>query len=83
MAGRLSDPAADGLQGGERMGSLIGRWISVHERLPEIDKPVLWYYPSGNMNVWSLDKDEEFGRPSVYGNAVWPTHWMELPESPK
>ena len=59
------------------------KWISVHERLPEIDKPVLWYYPSGNMNVWELDKDEEFGRPGVYGKAVWPTHWMELPKPPK
>lgn len=60
----------------------MSKWISVHERLPEIDNPVLWYYPGGNMNVWSLDKDEEFGRPSVYGNAVWPSHWIELPKPP-
>ena len=65
-----------------------GRWVSVHERLPEADKSVLWYYEKGLyekglMVVGRIAEDVGFTRPSIYGSTVWPTHWMELPESPK
>lgn len=38
-----------------------GAWISVDDKLPEIDEFCLWHYPDGKMSVFEIDKDMEFG----------------------
>lgn len=60
------------------------RWISVRERLPEINTRVLAITPEGYMEV-----DYKYSGTSVYcGLAEFysldnVTHWMPLPEPPK
>jgi hypothetical protein len=63
-------------------------WISVKDRLPDYDEPVLWHTEDGLMHVESLDKD---GNPHLFGYTInegdWEaapaTHWIPLPEPPK
>ena len=64
------------------------QWISVKERLPEIGRSVLIYYPywdGDEIQVAKLDDDEMMfdvcGEFNIRVGAV--THWMPLPEPPK
>ncbi|PWM23660.1 MAG: hypothetical protein DBX40_07575 [Clostridiales bacterium] len=64
-----------------------GGWISVKDRLPEIDEDVLMFFGTGIMAVgfrlddaaWCAYSDGEY-----YSDCyTHPTHWMPLPEPPK
>ena len=63
------------------------QWISVKERLPEIGRSILIYYPKWDgdeIQVAKLDDDMLFdicGEFDVRLGVV--THWMPLPEPPK
>ena len=64
-------------------------WISVKDRLPEIDDYVLWIHENGSIFQECIDKDWDkeylqyflngFGIKEVAGPI---THWMPSPESP-
>lgn len=54
------------------------RWILIKEKLPEIDKYVLWRTVSGNHFVECLDKDGWFWLNEDKQDRV--THWMTIPE---
>ena len=69
------------------------RWISVKERLPEDEKPVLAYYGfdnegdgdlgmmfTGTLSYFCFDPDPHWQHASC--NLVV-THWMPLPEPPE
>lgn len=66
-------------------------WISVTERLPEVDKYVLVCFGSGYIAVACLfDIDEDLTLWRAMTDDGWtcdcdaePTHWMPLPEPPK
>lgn len=76
--------------------NIISGWISVEDRLPETDDPVLvWYcnengdfYPTvGSYSKW-FDTDKMYWSTDLDGNEmVYPpvkiTHWMPIPEPPK
>lgn len=64
------------------------KWISVKERLPEIGRSVLIYYPKWDgdeIQVAKLEDDEMMfdicGEFNIGTGAV--THWMPLPKPPK
>lgn len=64
------------------------RWISVKDRLPEIGKSVLIYYPKWDgdeIQVAKLEDDgmmfDICGEFNIGTGAI--THWMPLPEPPK
>lgn len=64
------------------------KWISVKDRLPEIGKSVLIYYPywgGDEIQVAKLEYDEMMfdvcGEFDIRVEAV--THWIPLPEPPK
>lgn len=66
----------------------VDRWISVKDRLPEIGKSVLIYYPywdGDEIQVARLEYDEMTfdvcGEFNIMVEAV--THWKPLPEPPK
>lgn len=70
------------------------KWISVKERLPELEKEVLICDLNDErdeglyMDVWSLEDDEDGGVVWADKNGAWyslddVTHWMPLPEPPK
>ena len=66
----------------------VNQWISVKDRLPEIGKSVLIYYPywgGDEIQVAKLEDDEMMfdvcGEFNIRVGAV--THWMPLPEPPK
>lgn len=66
----------------------VDRWISVNERLPEIGKSVLIYYPKWDgdeIQVAKLESDRMMfdicGEFNIGTGVV--THWMPLPEPPK
>ena len=63
-------------------------WISVDERLPEEENPIIvtdgkkvivayknWLYRSNSTGKLRC--------PANYGNGMYVTHWMPLPEAPK
>ena len=57
----------------------MSEWISVEDRLPEIDDYVLWYNPAhGGCFIEALDKDG-----SLQDMCGASTHWMPLPEPPQ
>lgn len=64
------------------------RWISVKDRLPEIGKSVLIYYPKWDGDEIQVAKLEDDGMmfdicgEFNIGTGVI-THWMPLPEPPK
>lgn len=69
-------------------------WISVKERLPELEKEVLICDLNDErderpyMDVWSLEDDEDGGIVWAGKDGAWyslddATHWMPLPEPPK
>jgi hypothetical protein len=59
------------------------QWISVEDKLPDIDDYVIWYYESGAMAIWEIDKDMnlEWLKKRSRGDRI--THWMPLPQPPK
>ena len=65
----------------------MNKWISIHDKLPKIDKNVLIYYPywkGDEIHVARLDCDclsfDICGEFNINVNSV--THWMPLPEPP-
>ena len=63
------------------------QWISVEDRLPEIDQEVLIRTNEGLYDIaqftgadrfWTLERN-----PSAWVTATGVTHWMPLPEPPK
>lgn len=62
------------------------RWISVEERLPEIDAEVLIYTNEGLYDVAQYSGGERFWtlerNPDCWVTALGVTHWMPLPEPP-
>ena len=72
-------------------GVTIQKWISVEERLPELEEEVLVCDIDNDRNykdVWSLEDDEDGGVVWAGKNGEWysldeVTHWMPLPEPPK
>ena len=66
----------------------VNRWISVKDRLPEIGKSVLIYYPKWDGDEIQVAKLEDDGMMFDIcgefnaGTGVI-THWMSLPEPPK
>lgn len=57
-------------------------WISVKDRLPEVEERVLVYsYEDGINFGYFLGYEDGFFIDCVYPNE--PTHWMPLPEPPK
>lgn len=75
---------------------LVPKWISVNERLPDSQRPVLVYVPesegfceyvgmadytwSPKGGFWCGTDGETYG---AIGFIRTPTHWCELPEPPK
>ena len=66
----------------------VDRWISVKDKLPEIGKSVLIYYPKWDGDEIQVAKLEDDGMmfdicgEFNVGTGVI-THWMPLPEPPK
>lgn len=70
-------------------------WISVKDRLPESDRPVLIYCKNGAMFTGKMQDHNFIGEPDVIWFTYGPlgtgrriansriTHWMPLPEPPK
>ena len=72
-------------------GVTVQQWISVKDRLPEIDQPCLCYkkinghcrYQLGTYLGASFSEDcAAFKSMSHYG-CIGVTHWMPLPQPPK
>ena len=67
--------------------SSIPKWISVEERLPNIDAEVLIYADEGLYDVAQYSGGERFWtlerNPDCWVTASGVTHWMPLPEPPK
>ena len=69
-------------------------WISVHDRLPSDDRPVLVYTPSTRtvwIDCWAMQHESLVSWSSAtietgYAWAEWGfdevSHWMPLPEPP-
>ena len=55
-------------------------WISVEDRLPEFDKPVLVI--DKNRQIVVATRQVDWWTPIPAGADVFPTHWAELPEGP-
>lgn len=65
--------------------SLIPRWVSVSERLPEDGVAVLWFNKSW---IWQLVVAKRDGESLDWGGDLSVTlhgftHWMPLPEPPE
>lgn len=62
-------------------------WISVEERLPDIDAEVLIYTDEGLYDVAQYSGGERFWtlerNPVCWVTASGVTHWLPLPEPPK
>lgn len=63
------------------------KWISVEERLPDIDTEVLIYTNEGLYNAAQYSGGERFWtlerNPDCWVTALGVTHWMPMPEPPK
>ena len=73
-------------------GVTVQEWISVKDRLPEMEANVLMYFaPDKNMAAgFMCDVDEDRTMWCAYTDGGFytdcdfePTHWMPLPEPPK
>ena len=73
----------------QRIKELEQPWISVKDRFPEYDKPVLGYCPiyGRALRVYSRiapDIDAGYWDDVINGNmgGLPPTHWMHIPQPP-
>ena len=92
-ARRIDNVAANAI---EELISRVPKWISVNEKLPNSQRPVLVYVPesegfyeyvgmadytwSPKGGFWCGTDGETYG---AIGFIRTPTHWCELPEPPK
>lgn len=71
----------------EQLEVQLPKWISVEERLPDIDAEVLIYTNEGLYNAAQYSGEERFWtlerNPDCWVTALGVTHWMLLPEAPK
>lgn len=64
------------------------KWISVKDKSPEWDIPVLWVDKQGAIWIEDLDDDgnswhmQDNDSIELFGDKT-PTHWMPLPNPPK
>ena len=63
---------------------MMSEWISVKDRLPEVDEYVLMHSYSCKTDIGFLTEDGVFGCDVGYYLEIGDvTHWMPLPEQPK
>lgn len=60
---------------------LAMRWISVNERLPDINQEVLIYH-NGVQVSCRMDLGPVWDWRGIYFYGPQPTHWMPLPKAP-
>ena len=74
----------------------LGRWVSVRERLPDSDGPVLVYTPKNKhakvwIDCWSMQREApvSWSSETIETGFMWDgfefedvTHWMPLPVAP-
>lgn len=68
------------LEAADRLESLEREWVSVEDRLPEVDEMVLFTNPTGYMWTMDMDKDMDLRWLQERTGA---THWMPLPTPPE
>lgn len=68
----------------------MNEWISVEDRLPEVDRPVIVSDAVGYMAVassWAIREERHWTPSNIdsydYSLGFEPTHWMPLPSPPK
>ena len=59
------------------------KWISVKDRLPDNDVPVMIYNYDVNIGVYYKNKFHAFDENGYPFEINYVTHWMPLPEPPK
>ena len=59
----------------------MGEWISVSERLPELQKYV-FVSVDGVLGIASLYSDGWYWQTDEWHKPFTPSHWMPLPEPP-
>lgn len=68
----------------QHLEAQVPKWISVEERLPDIDAEVLIYTDEGLYDVAQYSGGERFWtlerNPDCWVTASGVTHWMPLPE---
>ena len=68
---------------GYRYGLKANEWISVKERLPEVEADILAYIGEGSFVVCWMTHDGYWQCPAYLMDKDDVTHWMPLPEPPK
>ena len=61
----------------------MNEWISVKERLPEVEADILAYIGEGSFVVCWMTHDGYWQCPAYLMDKDDVTHWMPLPEPPK
>lgn len=61
----------------------VPKWISVKERLPEVEADILAYIGEGSFVVCWMTHDGYWQCPAYLMDKDDVTHWMPLPEPPK
>jgi hypothetical protein len=61
----------------------IPKWISVEERMPEYDTPILAHTLKGSTFQCSRDKEIDLDFFELYIGKDEVTHWMPLPQPPQ
>ena len=82
----LKDKLAAALAENTKLAEQVPHWISVKDRLPERNVPIIFMLSLGEIiagewdgNEWRASTDFDIW---VATNSI-PTHWMPLPEPPK
>lgn len=68
---------------GYRDGLKASKWISVKERLPEVEADILAYIGEGSFVVCWMTHDGYWQCPAYLMDKDDVTHWMPLPRPPK
>ena len=68
---------------GYRDGLEASKWISVKERLPEVEADILAYIGEGSFVVCWMTHDGYWQCPAYLMDKDDVTHWMPLPRPPK